>query len=96
MMWRLTILLPQKRVAIDDDDDLITSGLSAANLGISNRQRQMEQEEYAIALQQRPQPQELAPFDHNVIMQPPMRTPEPPQPPSESEPEPEDDQDIFY
>ena len=46
--------------------------LSAVNMGVSSKQMQYEQEQY---FENPPRPQELVPFDQNVIMQTPVRQP---------------------
>ena len=89
LTWRLTVLLPPKKDDLEDDEDL--NNLSMANIGVSQKHMQMEHEEYGY--QERPQAR--TPFDGNVILQTPIRSPsisEPP-PPAESEP---DDKDVLY
>lgn len=63
--------------------------LSAVNMGVSNQQMQYEQEEY---FQNPPRPQEMMPFDENVIMQTPVRRP------SEAveEKSPAEEEDVLY
>jgi hypothetical protein len=81
------MLLPRKN---NPDANPNPTSLSAVNLGISNQQMQYEQEEYFQ--QNPPRPQEMMPFDENVIMQTPVRRPSEtvePKPPSE-------DQDVLY
>ena len=70
LTWRLTVLLPQKSNPDADPDPM---SLSAVNMGISNKQMQYEQEQY---FENPPRPQELAPFDENVIMQTPVKRPD--------------------
>ena len=80
------MLLPRKS---NPDANPDPTSLSAVNLGIANQQMQYEQEEY---FQNPPRPQEMMPFDENVIMKTPVRRPSEtvePKPPSET-------QDVLY
>lgn len=68
-MWRLTVILPRKSNPEEVPDPM---SLSAVNTGVSNQQMQSMHEEY---IENPPRPEEMTPFDENVIMQTPVRHP---------------------
>ena len=90
LTWRLTILLPQKSLPLEDEE---LNNLTAANIGVSQKHLKMEQEYgYQEQLQRQ---QEMTPFNGNVIMQTPVRSPSISEPPPPAPPEPED-HDVLY